>query len=536
MRIVYRISTTVVSVVFILLTPLAASADIIHVPGDYSTIQEGVDAAFPGDTVLVAPGIYYERIAMSDGVKLLGSGADVTTINGGGGGHIVMFNLDDGAISGFTLTNSGSDPLFSAGVFTSQCSVTVTDCVITGNSRGITVSSNSHAYLARNAIVNQTGLQAVNFSHSTGAIVGNVIASNAWHGIWCRGSSPNIFNNTIVNNASFGLVVNPDSLQIISNNVITGNLMGILATGGEESPLPFLHISYNDVWNNTDADYWVEYGVIPDPIVSQPFVPSPGTGEISADPLFVSEAGGNLRLTMLSPCVDAGTPDTTGLNLSVSDIDGNWRVFDGNDDAVATIDMGAYEYNSTPVPVFFASFDVVVNDDSVMLAWLVTADEAIAGFRVYRRNLSTGRVATLPENGLIPSTETSYVDRRVQQGTSYEYTLNAVASDGSMFLSRPVIVTTRGLSTVLYQNHPNPFNPTTRIDFDLGWTAKVHLAIYDVSGKLVRTLIKRRMQPGAHSEVWDGRDNNGSTIATGVYFYRFTAGNRTLMRKAVLLK
>jgi hypothetical protein len=289
MRIAYTTSTTVITVVFVLLTPLATSADIIHVPLDYSTIQGGVDAASNGDTVLVAPGTYYERVTMSDGVTLLGSGADVTTIDGGGGGgHIVVFNVADGKISGFTLTNSGSDPLYSAGVFTSQCSVTVTDCIITGNERGITVSSNSHAYVARNMVVNQNGLQAVWFSHSSGAIVGNVVASNAWQGIECDGSFPNIINNTIVNNFAFGLNVNPAGPQIISNNIITGNRIGIIAVGEAVSPLPLLHISYNDVWNNTDADYWEEYGVIPGPVISQPFVPSPGTGEISADPLRFS--------------------------------------------------------------------------------------------------------------------------------------------------------------------------------------------------------------------------------------------------------
>jgi hypothetical protein len=178
----------------------------------------------------------------------------------------------------------------------------------------------------------------------------------------------------------------------------------------------------------------------------------------------------------------------------------------------------------------------VVNDDGVMLTWLVTADEVVVGFKVYRRNLITGRVTTLPENGLIPAADRSFVDRRVRPGTAYGYTLNAAASDGSMFWSRPVVVTTRGLTTVLYQNHPNPFNPTTRIDFNLDRAAKITLAIYDVSGKLLTKLIDAPMSPGSYSEEWNGLDSQGEPVASGIYFYRLTAGKQSLTRKMALLK
>ena len=64
----------------------------------------------------------------------------------------------------------------------------------------------------------------------------------------------------------------------------------------------------------------------------------------------------------------------------------------------------------------------------------------------------------------------------------------------------------------------------------------VSLSIYDLSGRVVTTLVDRRMSVGGHAEEWDARDNSGNPVATGVYFYRLTAGSRTLTRKAVLLK
>ena len=96
--------------------------------------------------------------------------------------------------------------------------------------------------------------------------------------------------------------------------------------------------------------------------------------------------------------------------------------------------------------------------------------------------------------------------------------------------------TTPSLRLALEQNHPNPFNPVTRIDYTVDQEGAVRLAIYDVSGRLVRTLVDRRMRSGAHSEEWNARDSRGNLSATGVYFIRLTAGSRMLTRKAVLLK
>jgi V8-like Glu-specific endopeptidase len=88
----------------------------------------------------------------------------------------------------------------------------------------------------------------------------------------------------------------------------------------------------------------------------------------------------------------------------------------------------------------------------------------------------------------------------------------------------------------LYQNRPNPFNPTTVIDFSIDSATDVVLSIYDVSGTLVRTLVDRQLTPGIYAEQWDGRDQNGQAVATGIYLYRLQAGSKIMTRKAVLLK
>ena len=92
------------------------------------------------------------------------------------------------------------------------------------------------------------------------------------------------------------------------------------------------------------------------------------------------------------------------------------------------------------------------------------------------------------------------------------------------------------LQTTLSPNYPNPFNPQTTISFSLRDRGRVRLAIYDVSGALVRELVNGERSRGTYTEAWDGRDQHGSAVASGVYFYRLLTAERTLSRKMVLLK
>jgi hypothetical protein len=91
--------------------------------------------------------------------------------------------------------------------------------------------------------------------------------------------------------------------------------------------------------------------------------------------------------------------------------------------------------------------------------------------------------------------------------------------------------------TALHQNVPNPFNPTTTIRFDLVREAHVRLHIHDVAGRLVRTLVDKDMSAGRnHSLVWDGLDDAGVPVSSGIYFYRLEAGDFSDSRKMVVLR
>ncbi len=88
----------------------------------------------------------------------------------------------------------------------------------------------------------------------------------------------------------------------------------------------------------------------------------------------------------------------------------------------------------------------------------------------------------------------------------------------------------------LSQNVPNPFNPATTISYELNAGGQVDLRVFDLAGRLVRTLVHDSQEAGTHQVLWRGRDQAGRTVAAGVYFYRLDAGSQVKTRRMVLAK
>ncbi|KAA3656020.1 MAG: T9SS C-terminal target domain-containing protein, partial [Calditrichaeota bacterium] len=90
----------------------------------------------------------------------------------------------------------------------------------------------------------------------------------------------------------------------------------------------------------------------------------------------------------------------------------------------------------------------------------------------------------------------------------------------------------------LNQNYPNPFNMRTIISFAIppGWNEPVKLVLYNANGQLVKTLFNEKVPPGNYRVWWDGRDNNGHEVASGMYLYRIISGRQALVKKLLLTK
>ena len=175
-----------------------------------------------------------------------------------------------------------------------------------------------------------------------------------------------------------------------------------------------------------------------------------GEGNINEDPLFLLSGDDPYQLTLGSPCIDTGTPDTTGLFLPPWDLLHNHRVWDGDENGTATIDMGCYEFNSEPYSG--------ISDDEIPVV---------------------------------------------------DYQL---------------------------ANYPNPFNPETKIVFDLPEAGQVKLEIYNIKGQKVKTLLDCYMSPGRSEMLWNSKDNNGKRVSSGVYFYKLQTPKKSLTKKMLLLK
>lgn len=91
-------------------------------------------------------------------------------------------------------------------------------------------------------------------------------------------------------------------------------------------------------------------------------------------------------------------------------------------------------------------------------------------------------------------------------------------------------------SFALKQNAPNPFNPSTRVDYDIPKATHVRMDIFNVLGQRVNTLVDEFQEAGSKSVIWDGRDYTGSVAASGIYFYRIEAGEFSETKKMMLLK
>ena len=196
------------------------------------------------------------------------------------------------------------------------------------------------------------------------------------------------------------------------------------------------------------------------------------------------------------------------------------------------------------IPVELSSFTASVENSEIRLTWITQTETENLGFHLFRSLLEQNDYIKITQEivrGAGTSAQPhsySYIDRAVEPDNTYFYKLADVDFNGTMEFHGPVSATLGSLPTEydLAQNYPNPFNPNTSIGFALPEAGLATLTIYNLIGQRVRTLISKSLEPGEHSVQWDGMDEQGEPLASGVYLYRLQAGEFSAVKKLTLMK
>jgi hypothetical protein len=215
---------------------------------------------------------------------------------------------------------------------------------------------------------------------------------------------------------------------------------------------------------------------------------------------------------------------TRGTLLGTSPEDGRWATH-----------WGSFWLGCPPVSVAITGFEARAVAGGVELVGRFRSDSDHYRVNVYRGNGGNSDPVRYKSIEMDATSNFRYIDDNVEPGRTYSYYLGVTDRDGEFF-STTSEVTIPVRQTALHQNEPNPFNPVTAIRYTLSGEQRVTLSIYDANGRLVRTLTDGLQSHGPHVAQWNGTDNNGNAVGSGVYFYKLDAGKFTESRKMVLLK
>ncbi len=282
---------------------------------------------------------------------------------------------------------------------------------------------------------------------------------------------------------------------------------------------------------------------------------------------YQPQTGGNLVMSwdnglLVNPGTMVLTDDITGSVVNVDML--NQSSFDLTGNAFM-VDKCRIVVNATtddPKPVELSAFFAAGGNNKITLRWTTQSEIGNLGFEIYRSNDREGvynQIASYTSYSDLEGAGNSnqpihyrFADHQVVNDLTYWYKLAAVDFNGGVEFFGPIsgiavqndveIITTGNVPDVfaLRDNYPNPFNPSTKIAFDLpqvsGGHGLVQLVIFDVLGRKVRTLVNSSLAPGSYILEWDGRNDFGQAVPSGVYLYGIRSLNFTSFKKMMLIK
>jgi len=255
---------------------------------------------------------------------------------------------------------------------------------------------------------------------------------------------------------------------------------------------------------------------------------------------FIAASTGIYFTTALAGSSTAWTQEATA---SVGNVVADMLAYRPSDGTLVAATHGRGIFTtiiSGPLPVQIASFYALPDaGGGVRLEWTTVSETNNYGFTVERRSEAEQDFKDLPggfvagQGTTLKSHSYSYTDRSAIPGTWY-YRLRQTDFDGVVHTTEVVevhVTTIVPTATALVQNFPNPFNPSTRIEYTVGAASHVTVKVFDATGREVATLVDRAMDPGRYQTTFDG-----SRHASGMYIVRLSAGGKTEIRKMLLVR
>jgi len=192
------------------------------------------------------------------------------------------------------------------------------------------------------------------------------------------------------------------------------------------------------------------------------------------------------------------------------------------------------------VPVQGAVFAALTESGTPVVRWTVGSLADIAGFDVYRATDEEGPFIKLNDDPVPAESPGSFEDTTFWPETTFWYEVRALFPDGTedVVAGSPAEIRTGGrLALTLYPLRPNPTSGLTTVSFDIpDHSGLIDLVIYNVRGQRVCTVVEGTVDRGRHERTWDGNDDHGGPVASGVYFARLLVDGKSSDQKVMVLR
>ncbi len=176
-------------------------------------------------------------------------------------------------------------------------------------------------------------------------------------------------------------------------------------------------------------------------------------------------------------------------------------------------------------------------DGTIDLFWITGYESNCEGFNVYRSESQDDNFAMLNENLITGQINYTYLDKTAQAGKTYFYKLEDISLNGKKRFHQTISVTTpTPYKFSLSQNYPNPFNMQTSIKYEIPTATHVKIIVCNVLGRKLKTLVDENKEAGFYTVYWDGIDDEGENVVSGIYFYTMATIGDKITRKMIIVR